>query len=378
MLYLRAVDGVLFDLTTRDETAADAAPPVETRAPGPEPPAQPLHLRAEVVDGVVNLMWQQPPDHALPVSAWEVWRDGVRHAIVSLPMALDDTPVQGEHQYSVVALGDGGERSVRSRTCTVDVTKPEGKPAPPASLVAAVTDVARDAVPAGGGGGPPRDKTSPLSWPEEDQPLVFGRPARRRGRLVLILLVLAGAAAFGLWRVVQPGPVVTSPPTISSDTSTTGVGESPDVGKQPAVSNPPDQYLPQPDLVVSYLRELPNNKTLVFEVVNQGADVGKQVTVEVTVGGGDSTSLSGVTVQPPDGRDQNCPVGAGAISTTCTIDDLTKDAPVKVYATVSTPMEVTVTVTVTVTSQAGDENPGDNCKTHSFSPDPSTPTPAGS
>ena len=128
VLYLRAVDGVLFDLEHRDEAAspaalAPAAPASAERAaaaPAPmaaEPaaPAQPRHLRAEVVDGVVNLLWQQPTEHAMPARAWEVWRNGIRQAVVTLPMALDDTPGPGEFSYSVVALGDEEMRSVQSR-----------------------------------------------------------------------------------------------------------------------------------------------------------------------------------------------------------------------------------------------------------------------
>ncbi|HET7801355.1 MAG TPA: hypothetical protein VFL38_13110, partial [Humibacillus xanthopallidus] len=281
VLYLRAVDGVLFDLEARTEAppkpaatvpaatvpavtvpaaALPIARPPERAAPSPGPPAQPQHVRAEVVDGVVNLMWRQPPDHSVPVRAWEVWRNGVRHAIVTLPMALDDTPGPGEYSYSVVALGDDEMRSAHSHTCTTYVTKPVRRAAPAVM---------------------PPPRTAPV--PARQAPLPLVQPARKKSRAGWILLILAIVAGFAAWSFLRPG---TTP-------SHTGVVTPPNVTTDVPVA--------EPDLVLS--QSPPgqgggsSETTLDYSVSNTGTGRATNAYVEVTIDG--AGALISATVTPP-------------------------------------------------------------------------------
>ncbi|HET8988983.1 MAG TPA: CHAT domain-containing protein [Humibacillus sp.] len=398
VLYLRAVDGVLFDLEARDEPAATitaetaalgprahasrapepAAPSPHTpepRAPAPpapQPPAQPQHLRAEVVDGVVNLVWQQPPDHALPVRAWEVWRNGVRHAIVSFPMAFDDTPGAGEYQYTVVALGEGDARSVWSRTCTVHVTKPVRKPVPPATppRVAPSRPAGHRAAAHGSGGAPPSGTRAAAHGPAEEEPLVFGQPARRKSRKgwVLLLLVAAAAAAFGLWWVFRPTPVdtvATTPPT--SETKGGGGG---------VVTPAPKRA----DLKASVLNAgFPDGAgdlmDVVFEVTNGGPNVSRTVIIDVTVESDDATALREAAVQLPGaGETRTCPIGGTGNAATCEVGDLAENDVATVTVRVSS--LTAFRADITAHSATTDKDKTNNHTNQRFSPETPNPGPS--
>jgi hypothetical protein len=99
VLYLRAPDGILVEVTK------------PARAPAP---AQPTGLDGSVADGVVALQWAAVPAGLTPVSRWEVRRDGTRVGDAAEPRASDDPPGPGSYQYTVVAVGEDGQRSVES------------------------------------------------------------------------------------------------------------------------------------------------------------------------------------------------------------------------------------------------------------------------
>ncbi|GAA2149109.1 CHAT domain-containing protein [Humibacillus xanthopallidus] len=367
VLYLRAVDGVLFDLEARPEAppepgatvpaaalpaatvpaatvpaatvpavALPVARPAERAAPAPGPPAQPQHVRAEVVDGVVNLMWRQPPDHSVPVRAWEVWRNGVRHAIVTLPMALDDTPGPGEYSYSVVALGDDEMRSPHSQTCTTYVTKPVRNAAP-------VSPPSPRPVPR-------RAEPAPPSPP----------PARRKSRAGWILLLLAIVAGFGAWSLMRPssGPVETGTVIPHSSETTTS---------KKAVVPPPVQPPPEADLSVAYSHRQQvlgsEELELVFAVKNGGPDDSDGIVV--TVDSAQPGMLRSAKVASPGGE-SSCTLNADGTSATCEI----ARQPAKTELTVRVTMSSAAAAPVEVTAESSTSDPHDdnNADTYTFPP----------
>jgi hypothetical protein len=346
VLYLRAVDGVLFDLAAPPEPAAAAAPgphagapapvtpvPVAVAAPppGPEPPAQPRHVRAEVVDGVVNLMGQQPPDHGVPVRAWEVWRNGVRHAIVTLPMALDDTPGPGEYSYSVVALGDDEMRSPHSHTCTTYVTKPVQQAAPAAM---------------------PPPRTAPV--PVRQAPAPPAQPVRKKSRAGWLLLLLVAVALVG-WLLLRPG---NEPIGADGRTGDNSQNVNPPSSDGTGVADAGT------DLVLT--RDPPETgggsgeTTLRYSIYNAGPRSAKNVSIDVTVKG-EGTVISAM-LEPPGGaaskicavvNDQHatCFAPAQEVHGTATLSVL-------LYSQDSPP-----SVSVRVVSEGSDSNPVDNVDT---------------
>ncbi|XKF83000.1 CHAT domain-containing protein [Humibacillus xanthopallidus] len=348
VLYLRAVDGVLFDLEHRDEPAA-AAPPPEPRSvpvPAPEPavrvaapvaaepavPAQPRHLRAEVVDGVVNLLWQQPTEHAMPARAWEVWRNGIRQAIVRLPMALDDTPGPGEYHYTVVALGDGETRSPHSHTCTTYVTKPVRRTAPAAM---------------------PPPRTAPVPVRQALQPPV--QPTRRKSRAGWILLVLALVVGFGAWSLLRPGTTpsgtgVVTPPSVGTDGNGADDGSAAPAKADLSVSTPGPE---------SYSR---TEVQFTFTIANHGPGDATGETVTVTVEGGGTGALLAAQVEPPGESQRSCDPGGSADTATCRIDTHLAESEATVVVVVLQG-DGTTTVTVEARSDVEDSNPDDNSTT---------------
>ncbi|TQM57471.1 CHAT domain-containing protein [Humibacillus xanthopallidus] len=347
VLYLRAVDGVLFDLAAPPEPAAAAAPgphagaavpvspvPVAVAAPppGPAPPAQPRHVRAEVVDGVVNLMWQQPPVHGVPVRAWEVWRNGVRHAIVTLPMALDDTPGPGEYHYSVVALGDDEMRSGHSHTCTTYVTKPLRRASAPAAT--------------------PPPRTAPVPVRQAPPPPV--QHVRKKSRAGWILVVLLAVALVG-WLLLRPGNE-----PIGADGRT---GDS-SQNVNPPPSDGPSVAETGTDLVLT--RDPPGTgggsgeTTLRYSIYNAGPRSAENVSIDVRVKG-EGTVIT-ATLEPPGGA-------ASKICAIVTDQHATCFAPAQeVHGTATLSIllysqDPPPSLTVRVVSEASDSNPDDNVDT---------------
>jgi hypothetical protein len=383
VLYLRAVDGVLFDITPRGApavaqplvAAAAAVPVPETRTPepgtpeprtpeprtpeprAPEAPAEPQHLRARVIDGAVDLVWQQPPDDGMPVRAWEVWRNGVRHATVGHPTVLDQPPVPGEYHYSVVALGDGDARSVRSRTCTVYVPKSSARPVARPAPAAPARPAAYGTGGHGGGGGPSAGRAAPAHWPEEDDAIVAGHPVRRKRRTGWILLLLA-AAALVLWLIFRPAdePIGGGAQVPSSSDS----GPSEGGGVLP----PPEPPALTANLSItgpSPREGAGSGETdLTYEIANAGPDVSTGVTVRISLEGEGTGDLRWATLaRPGDPEAQACNVDTDADTATCDVGEHAVEAVATVVATV-TLGDPPVAVVATVTSETDDSDTGNN------------------
>ena len=106
VLYLRAAEGTLLDVT---------APP---RTPAP---AQPTGLVGTVASGAATLRWAAIPAGLTAVGRWEVRRDGVVIREVTDPLASDEPPGPGSYQYTVVAVGADGQRSAESLAWTARI-----------------------------------------------------------------------------------------------------------------------------------------------------------------------------------------------------------------------------------------------------------------
>jgi CHAT domain/Kelch motif len=130
VLYLRAPDGHLVDITKPDRTPA---------------PAQPTGLAGSVADQLVDLHWATVPAGLTPVTRWEVRRDGVRVCDVTQPRASDQPSGPGSYRYSVVAVSEDGQRSTESATwiavvpdvISTPIMRPQ--PAAPTGLSGSVT-----------------------------------------------------------------------------------------------------------------------------------------------------------------------------------------------------------------------------------------------
>lgn len=116
VLYLRAANGVLVDVTK------------PTRLPAPP---QPTGLVGSVADTVVSLHWTAVQAGLTAVTRWEVRRDEIRIGEVTEARASDELPEPGSHEYTVVAVGTDGQRSVESAGWTAVVPSPPQVPAAP-------------------------------------------------------------------------------------------------------------------------------------------------------------------------------------------------------------------------------------------------------
>ncbi len=80
---------------------------------------------------MVDLTWDPAPPDSAPVARWEVRRDGVVVADVTSPQAADPVPGPGTYTYTLVAIGDNGQRSLASEGSTVTVPDSEVETPPP-------------------------------------------------------------------------------------------------------------------------------------------------------------------------------------------------------------------------------------------------------
>jgi hypothetical protein len=221
VLYLRTSDGVIFDISApaapsgASTTPVTTAPtPSATTAPAtsaplvshaPAAPSAPRGLTGQLFGRHdVDLRWEVPESGALPVS-WEVLRDGVVVDECRVPGVTDVVPGPGVYMYRVVAIGEDRRRSKASEPFTVSVPAPpepaaararaEGRPSPSATMpvVRPVPVPVVPHVPAGTavGRGDGRSER-----PEDLAVTVRGGP---RWWLALLLVALAGGAAFLLW-----------------------------------------------------------------------------------------------------------------------------------------------------------------------------------
>jgi CHAT domain/Kelch motif len=106
VLYLRAPDGRLLEVTKPD------------RSPAPAPPTG---LDGSVADRVVTLNWADVAAGLTPVSHWEVRRNGTPVGEVRASQARDETPGPGSYEYTVVAVSEDGQRSAESAAWTTVV-----------------------------------------------------------------------------------------------------------------------------------------------------------------------------------------------------------------------------------------------------------------
>jgi hypothetical protein len=275
-------------------------------------------------------MWQQPPDHALPVRAWEIWRNGVRHAVVTLPMALDTVPGPGEYRYTVVALGDGEARSPHSHTCTADV--PER-----------VRQVVPTRVPA------PREAPAPY-WQSPPRPVTQpSQPVRRKHRTGWILAVLAAVVLVG-WLIWRPASE-----TVDSNSQTGGSSQTND---QPPG---PGAVVQEPDLRVGKdsLGEGGGSGelTLNYSVYNSGAAAATNEKVGVTLQGAGFLITANV-FQPDASSAKPCAMDTDT-SATCFVGshEVGAVARVSVLLRAESPPP---TITVRAVSDESDKNPDDN------------------
>lgn len=223
VLYLRAVDGVLFDLTQRDQIVTPAAEPVhraEGAPTGPPPPVgepvvvdlpPPEDVHVHVVDGVVDLGWRQPPTGSHPVESWEVWRNGEQVAVVDEPALRDRPPGPGTYHYRLVALAADGSLSMPSDEAVVVLTPPAPEPPPPPVAV----PPARERVAATGGAPPPADGAYRLGGAGAGGPVGGGAPVQRRRSNRWWLALLLVPIALGLFMVLRPAETPTPGPATS-------------------------------------------------------------------------------------------------------------------------------------------------------------------
>ena len=80
----------------------------------PQPPQVPTGLSGSSTGSRVDLRWDPAASGSIGVARWEVLRDGAMITEATSPSASDEPPGPGSYAYTVIAVGDDGQRSPQS------------------------------------------------------------------------------------------------------------------------------------------------------------------------------------------------------------------------------------------------------------------------
>jgi hypothetical protein len=79
-----------------------------------DPPVPPAGLTGNVSGTKIDLRWDSAPADSAAVARWELRRDGAVVAEATEPQAVDTVPSPGFYSYTLVAVGEDGQRSAES------------------------------------------------------------------------------------------------------------------------------------------------------------------------------------------------------------------------------------------------------------------------